>query len=129
MAFSWEKRHSTFEVLLYTNWRTAIGAGGGRPQDYPLRRPPPPILSISGAFSAGWAVQTGVNIGKQAGYSQIRQNKGLKAPFFDCLPRFAQIFAFPLPPGGDPFFVFGSDSTPLGSEDFFVAGDHICYFR
>ncbi len=24
MAFSWEKRHSTFEVLLYTNWRTAI---------------------------------------------------------------------------------------------------------
>ncbi len=30
MAFSWEKRHSTFEVLLYTNWRTAIDA----PTDY-----------------------------------------------------------------------------------------------
>ncbi len=24
MAFSWEKRHSTFEVVLYTNWRTAL---------------------------------------------------------------------------------------------------------
>ncbi len=44
MAFSWGKRHSTFEVLLYTNWRTAIKPVPFKLKPVPFKLKPVPFV-------------------------------------------------------------------------------------